>query len=133
MSKPIHQEVMINAEPSRVYSALLDGQQFAEMSSGAPAQIDATEGSAFSLFGGAIQGRNIELVQDKLIVQAWRVTAGDAIWDSGVYSIVRIELVHEGSNTKLIFDHDGFPDASRDHLEPGWHKMYWEPLQKYLA
>jgi hypothetical protein len=36
-------------------------------------------------------------------------------------------------STKLILEHHGFPEGNADHLDPGWHQMYWEPLRKYLA
>jgi len=29
-------------------------------------------------------------------------------------------------------DNAGFPADAAEHLEPGWHKMYWEPLKAYL-
>ena len=133
MSTPIHQEVTIPASADRVYAALTESAQFAEVTGGAPAKIDAVEGGAFSCFGGAIEGRNIELVPGRRIVQAWRVCVGAAKWDDGVYSIVKFELEDAGDSTKLILDQDGFPEDTREHLEGGWHKMYWEPLAKYLA
>jgi uncharacterized protein YndB with AHSA1/START domain len=133
MSTPIHQEVTIKASPDRVYAALTESAQFTEVTGGAPATIEAVAGGAFSCFGGAIEGRNIELVPGKRIVQAWRVSVGAVKWDDGVYSIVKFELVANGDETKLVFDQDGFPEDTREHLEGGWHKMYWEPLAKYLA
>lgn len=54
-------------------------------------------------------------------------------WADGVYSIVRFELTAAGAETKLVFDHTGFPQEMREHLEAGWSKMYWEPLRKFLA
>ena len=86
-------------------------------------------GGAFSCFNGMITGRNVELIPNQRIVQAWR--AGN--WPEGVYSIVRFELNARGSNTKLTLDHAAFPDGAAEHLDGGWHKMYWEPLKKYLA
>jgi activator of HSP90 ATPase len=133
MSTPIHQEVTIQAGADRVYAALLDSQQFSKVTGGAPASIEAVSGGAFSCFGGAIEGRNIELVPGKRIVQAWRVSVGSSKWDDGVYSIVKFELTESEGVTKLILDQDGFPEDTRPHLESGWHKMYWEPLAKYLA
>ena len=129
MSKPIHQEIVFKANPKRVYLALSDARQFSAVTGGAPAEIDTKPGGAFSCFGGMITGRNIELTPEKRIVQAWR--AGN--WPEGTYSIVRFDFAPEGAGTKLIFDHAGFPEANRKHLEGGWHKMYWEPLKKYLA
>ncbi len=128
MSAPIHQEIVFNTGPKRVFDALLDAQQFGKFTN-APAEIDRSAGGAFSCFGGMITGRNIELVPDQRIVQAWRA----GTWPQGVYSVVRFELQRQGNDTKLFFDHAGFPADNRDHLESGWHKMYWEPLKAYLA
>jgi activator of HSP90 ATPase len=124
----IHQEVRFKASPEKIYSALTSGKEFGQIT-GAPAVVTAVEGQPISLFGGQITGRNIELVPDKNLVQAWRVGA----WPSGVYSIVRISLEKEGDQTKLTLDHTGYPDGAAEHLEGGWHKMYWEPLRAYLG
>lgn len=133
MSNSIRQEINIDASPKRVYDTLLDAKRFAEFT-GAPAEIDARPGGAFSCFNGIITGRNIELLPDQRIVQAWRV----AIWPEGLYSIVKFELQPQGSQTLLVMDHVGFPPEMRAHLngegaEGGWHRQYWEPLRKYLA
>ncbi len=124
----IHQEVRFKASPEKIYAALTNGKEFGQFT-GAPAEVTAVEGQAISLFGGQITGRNIELVPDNRLVQAWRV----GVWPSGVYSIVRITLEKEGDETKLTLDHTGFPDGAAEHLEPGWHKMYWQPLRNYLG
>ena len=96
----IHQEVRFKASPEKIYAALTSGKEFGQIT-GAPAEVTAVEGQPISLFGGQITGRNIELVRDKSLVQAWRVGA----WPSGVYSIVRITLEKEGNETKLTLDH----------------------------
>jgi hypothetical protein len=38
----------------------------------------------------------------------------------------------QSSNTKLVFDHTGFPQGASASLAPGWGSHYWEPLQKFL-
>ena len=129
MPNTIHQEVMIDASPQRVYDALLTSAQFSKWSGGAPATIANTPGGEFSCFGGMITGRNVELTNAQRIVQAWR--AGN--WQEGVYSIVRFEFAQQGSGTTISFDQTGYPEDMRPHLEAGWPKMYWEPLKAYLA
>jgi activator of HSP90 ATPase len=124
----IHQEIRFQASPEKIFAALTSGREFAQLT-GAPAEIAAIDGGALSFFGGQITGRNIELAPDKGVVQAWRVGA----WPTGVYSIVRIALEKDGDETKLTLDHSGFPEGAAEHLEAGWHKMYWEPLRSYLA
>jgi len=124
----LHQEIALQAAPQRVYDLLLDAKLFAAVT-GMPATIDAHDGGAFKTFGGMIEGRNIELLPAERIVQAWR----PASWDAGVYSIVRFELKPGGAGTMVVLDHTGFPDGNFDHLDPGWHMRYWDPMKKYLA
>ncbi|WP_266170911.1 SRPBCC domain-containing protein [Dyella subtropica] len=124
----LHYDIDFKPGSQRIYEALLDAKQFAAFS-GLPAEIDPKPGGAFSLFGGQIVGRHIELIANQRIVQAWRPTH----WDAGVYSIVRFELKPRGSESTLAFDHIGFPAGEFDHLDWGWHHHYWEPLKKFLG
>jgi activator of HSP90 ATPase len=141
-AESIHQEVVFKASRKRLYAALTDAKQFdkvvqlgAAVKSGMvppgapPAEISHEAGGAFSLFGGYISGRNIELLPSERIVQAWRT----ANWKPGVFSIVRFEFAEQGSGTKLVFDHTGFPAGDAEHLAEGWKINYWEPLEKSLA
>lgn len=125
----IHQDVVINGTPKAVYEILLSSKKFKTMTGGRDAKISKDVGGEVSLFGGAIQARNVELVPSKRVVQAWR--AGD--WKEGVYSIVRFELAADGHKTKLSFDQAGHPDEAEAHLDSGWRKMYWEPMNAMLA
>jgi activator of HSP90 ATPase len=139
-AESIHQEPAFTASRKRVYEALTDAKQFQKVvllsaamkSMGigtAPAEISTEPGGAFSLFGGYLTGRQLELVPNERIVQAWR--AGS--WGKGDYSIAKFELKEEGAGTKILFDHGGFPTGQAEHLAEGWHINYWEPLQKFLA
>jgi activator of HSP90 ATPase len=138
----IHQEILLSASRPRVYRTLTEARAFDRvvrlsdaMASGmVPAsarrsQISARVGGPFSLFGGHITGLQVELVRDQRIVQVWR--AGS--WRPGDYSIASFVLADEGSGTRLVFDHRGFPAGEAAHLAAGWHVNYWEPLAKALA
>jgi activator of HSP90 ATPase len=140
-AESIHQEPAFKASPARIYAALTVTAQFdkvsklsAAMQSGMapatkPTQIDPAPGGAFSLFGGYVTGRNIELVPNKRIVQAWRPMT----WAPGIFSIAKFELASDDSGTKIIFDHTGFPSGTGQHLAEGWHENYWNPLVLFLA
>jgi activator of HSP90 ATPase len=139
-AEAIHQETTYKASPQRVYEALTDSAQFqkVELASGAmkpedlngtPAKISTEPGGAFSLFGGYITGRQIELVPAKRIVQAWR----PGHWPAGWYSIAHFELVADGAGTKIILDHLGFPVGDADSLASGWQAHYWDGLTKFFA
>ena len=139
-AESIHQEPVFKASRKRVYEALTDAKQFDKVIqlSGVlqsmrlgdkPAEISREVGGAFALFGGYITGRHVELVPNERIVQAWR--AGS--WAPGVYSIAKFDLVEQGSGTKIVFDHTGFPKGKAEALASGWKAHYWEPLEKLLA
>jgi activator of HSP90 ATPase len=128
-AKAIHQEEDFQASPHRIYEVLLDAKQFSAFSGDRPAKIDRSVGGPFSLFAGHIAGRNLELVPDRRVVQAWRAVA----WPAGVYSIAKFELQGRDSGTHLVFDHTGFPPDLAEHLEGGWQENYWQPLRKYLG
>ncbi len=139
-SDAIHQEPVFTASRKRVYDALTEANQFDKVIqlSGVmqamhlpdkPAEISREAGGMFKLFGGYITGRQVEFVPNERIVQAWR-TGG---WNPGVYSIAKFELVEQGSETKIIFDHTGFPQGEAEVLASGWKAHYWEPLGKLLA
>jgi activator of HSP90 ATPase len=138
-AESIHQEPVFPTSRRRMYEALMDPRQFdrvvqlsaamQSMSAGnKPSEIGQQPGGDFSVFHGYILGRQIELITDERIVQAWRVSD----WSPGVYSIARFQFTQEGFNTRVIFDHTGFPIGKAQHLAEGWRANYWEPLQKYL-
>jgi activator of HSP90 ATPase len=140
-AESIHQEANFKASQKRVYQALTNAEQFdkvghlgAAMRSGeklgtATTQISTQVGGPFTLFQGHIVGRHLDLLPNRRIVQAWRVVT----WDPGLFSIARFELVEQGSGTRIVFDHTGFPKGQAEHLAAGWKGNYWEPLEKFLS
>lgn len=138
-SEAIRQEPAFRASPKRVYEALTDAQQFDKimrlsaamrsMATGTkPAEISRDTGGAFSIFGGYVTGRQIELVPDQRIVQAWRSQS----WKPGDFSIAKFEIVEQGAGCRIILEHRGFPAGTAEHLAVGWRENYWQPLQQYL-
>jgi activator of HSP90 ATPase len=140
-AESLHQELIFQANRKRIYEIFTSAAQFDKMThdiqekeggtAGAshPTEISRDVGGAFSLFGGRIVGRHLELVPDERIVQGWRV----AYWKPGVYSIVRFDFVEQSPETKILFDHSGFPQGDAENLLHGWKIHYWEPLEKFLA
>lgn len=129
----IHQQALIDATPSDVFTYLTDGETFAA-ATGMAAQLEPRVGSAFSLFGGRIEGRQIELVPGERVVQAWRF--GDAhpdVWAPGVYSIVRFTLTGQGDQTRFVVDHQAIPAEWIDHIAGGYPTFYAEPMARYFA
>jgi len=137
-AEAIHQEVVFNASRKRVYGALTDTTQFDKVVQLSEAgrsianratRISPEVGGTFSIFGGYIVGRHIEMIPNERLVQAWR----EVSWPPGLYSIVKFELAEQGAETNLVFDHTGFPEGAAKHLAIGWKANYWEPLSKSLG
>jgi activator of HSP90 ATPase len=130
MSKTIVQDVLFkDTTPRALYELYLDGKKHS-VATGAPAEIQATGGSAFSAHSGYITGKNLHLVEDRLIVQTWRAQS----WSrQDIDSTFIIYLEPKGSDTLLHAVHANVPDDAYDGLNQGWHKMYWEPWKLYLA
>ncbi|WP_030443477.1 SRPBCC domain-containing protein [Actinoplanes subtropicus] len=123
----IHRDVLIPAEPARVYQVLADAQALSALCgmSGVPA---GEAGEAFTAFDGHVTGRQIELVPGERIVQAWRFP----VWASGTYSIVRFTLVLEGEGTRLSIDQDGVPEDWHEHVYTNWPTFYLDPLATHF-
>jgi uncharacterized protein YndB with AHSA1/START domain len=140
-SEAIRQEVTLDAGPQRVYQALTstkdfdsitrlsDGAELLNAAGAKPTSISTEVGGSFTLFGGYITGRHLEMVPGERLVQAWR--AGS--WKTGGFSIAAFYLTAERGKTKVTFEHRGFPNGNGVSLAHGWHSHYWAPLAKFLA
>ncbi len=115
MTTVIHQEVTFNAQPKDVYLALMDSKRHTAFTKIGPGKISKKVGGAFTAHGSYISGINLELIENKRIVQAWR----GKNWPKGIYSIVSFKISKAGRRTKLVFDHTGIPEGEVDHLSDG--------------
>jgi uncharacterized protein YndB with AHSA1/START domain len=129
----IHHETVVDAPPQQVFELLTSGNLFSA-ATGQPADITSREGDAFSLFGGRVEGRQIELVPGERVVQAWRFgTAHPSAWEPGVYSTVRFNLEPAGEGTRLVIDHAGIPPEWIEHISLGYPAFYQDPIAKFFA
>ena len=124
----IHQEMTYPVAPESIYELLTNGAKFGAVT-GQPGKGGSSAGATFSLFNEWIEGRQIELTPNERVVQAWRFRD----WAAGVYSIVRFTLNREGSGTRLILDHEAYPEAMHEHLSTNWGPFYFEPLAKHFT
>lgn len=128
MSDPIEQEATFAANPTAIYTALMTSKGHTAFS-GEPATMNTRIGGKITAYSGYIEGINLDLTKDKLIVQAWRANG----WPKGHWSIVTYRMAKSGKGTKLSFTHTGVPDKEVASISSGWHQHYWEPLAKLPA
>ena len=123
----IHQEIIIKANPSEVYNALMDSDIHSKFT-GDIAEIGKTVGEKCSAFDGYATGENLKLEPNKLIVQSWR--ASD--WPEGHYSTVEFNLKLHKEGTKLTFKQTDVPEEFVKDISDGWKEYYWKPLNEML-
>jgi activator of HSP90 ATPase len=126
-TKTIKQSATFKASPHDVYEALMDEKIHAEFTEG-EAAISRKLGGKFSTFDGYAEGINVELEQDKRIVQTWR--AED--WPEGHYSKITFTLTKAAAGTRLTFTQTGVPEEFADDVARGWKDYYWQPMKKML-
>jgi uncharacterized protein YndB with AHSA1/START domain len=107
---------IIPATPEEIYKALTT-EITIRLWTGDSVEIDPQEGGEFSLWDGSINGRFIELIPDKKIVQEWYF--GDE-----EQSIVTIKLHEHKKGTSFEVNHINIPDEAYEEIVEGWDNEY---------
>jgi activator of HSP90 ATPase len=126
-TKTIHQTITFKATPHDIYETLMDSKKHAELV-GDEAKISKKVGAKFSIYGGEIEGVNLELVPDSKIVQSWRYSD----WPEGHFSKATFLLEESKDVTKLTFTQTEVPEDLYEDVAKGWHDYYWQPMQEML-
>jgi activator of HSP90 ATPase len=117
-----------NVTPADLYELFMDSAKHSA-ATGAPAKISREVGGKWSAFHGMILGKNLALVPNRMIVQAWR----SASWkkaDPDSILVVRFDKTHNGAAAYLA--HVGVPPYDHKGVTQGWMNYYWKPWKEYL-
>lgn len=117
----------ISATPDQIFNAWLDSDMHSEMTGG-EAECSSEVGGTFTAWDGYISGTNMELIENKKIVQSWRTTEFD---ESDEDSLLTIELTESETGTELILTHTNIPEGQTQY-EQGWIEYYFEPMKLYF-
>ena len=124
-TKTIRQSLTFKASPHVIYEMLMDSRKHAKFT-GDKASVSRKIGGKFTAYDGYISGVNLDLVQDKRIVQSWR----GSDWPEGHYSKATFSLEKVKSGTRLIFRQSGVPEEHYKDINQGWRDYYWKPMQE---
>jgi len=129
MTKPIVQKVVFkNATPKEIYDIYMNPKKHAEITGGT-ATIEAKANGKFSVYGGGLTGKILQLEKDKMIVQSWR---SDAFKKTDLDSTLILQLEAKGKDTLLHMVHANVPEQDHKGVTDGWASYYWEPIKEYL-
>lgn len=115
---------IIPAPPEEVYLALTN-EATLQLWTGDKAEMVAEAGTEFSLWDGAIVGKNLEFVEGKKIVQQWYF--GEQEEDS----IVTFVLHPDKNGTSLELRHTNIPDEDYDDIVEGWNNNFFADLIEF--
>jgi activator of HSP90 ATPase len=121
--KSFAKKYVINASAQKVFEALTK-PKIIEAWSGSKAKMNAKAGSLFSLWGGSIHGKNLEVSPTK-IVQLWK----EDKWKD--FTTVTFHLAEVKGTTTVELVHEEIPDSSFKNIKDGWDQYYILPLKQF--
>lgn len=114
--KDIKAYFLIPAPPEELYLALTT-EITINLWTGEEAYMVAEPGTEFSLWGGAIVGKNLSFTPGKVIVQQW-------YFGEDSESIVTIKLHPHKLGTSMEVRQSGIPDEAYEDIQEGWKNTY---------
>lgn len=121
----IKQTYTINAPIEKVWEAIVSPKIIDKWGAG-PAKMDDKPGSEFTLWGGDIWGKNLEVVKGEKLIQEW--FGGD--WDKP--SKLTIVLKGNSNSTQVDLVHEGVPKDEETDFADGWKTYYFGEIKKLL-
>ncbi|MES0489388.1 MAG: SRPBCC domain-containing protein [Leptospirales bacterium] len=119
---------ILSATPEQVYNSWLSTTGHSRMT-GAESKANKKINGLFSAWDGYISGINIELEDNKRILQKWRTSEFKQTEED---SLLEIILVEDAQGTKLTLYHSNLP-ANGMQYQQGWQDNYFTPMNEYFA
>ena len=124
-------EMLIPAEPQRVFTAWLDAKEHAAFTGGGEAVVEPWTGGRFISWDGYIHGILLGVDNEaRRIVQTWRTSEFPP---ESRDSRVIVEFDEARGGTKVRIRHGELPPSQVKKYEKGWVEHYLKPLAKYFA
>ena len=128
MTPIILQRVKFPASPKILFEMYMDSGKHSA-ATGAPAKLNRKVGGAWHAHGGAIGGKNLQIIPGKQIVQEWRA----GFWKKNELSILIMTFEKAPGGAAVEIVHAGVPQHDQKGVRNGWPAYYWKPWKKYLA
>ncbi|MDP9048850.1 MAG: SRPBCC domain-containing protein [Bacteroidota bacterium] len=115
----------VPATPEEIYIALTNPLTI-ELWTGESAVMSTKPGSEFSMWDGSIVGKNLELEENRKIVQQWYFDGQPEA------SLVTIKLHPDKTGTSVELRHTNIPDDDYTDISEGWDNSYFGPLAEFF-
>lgn len=121
--KDLKRYYILPAAPQDVYNALTN-KAMLEIWTGEDVVMVPEPGGEFSLWEGSIAGVNLELEENRKIVQEWFFGEQESP------SIVTIILHPVKKGTSVELRHTNIPDEAFENISTGWDEDYFAALKE---
>ncbi|KAF9203916.1 hypothetical protein BGZ49_005888 [Haplosporangium sp. Z 27] len=122
----LEESIEMQASAHDVYDVLLNQAKVVAWTRSNSSTIEAKVGSKFSFFGGNVSGEIKELVEDKKIVQSWRLGS----WPAGHFSTVTMDISQGSNSTTIKFKQEGVPVGEQEITRQNWSHYYWAEIKR---
>ena len=116
--KDLKKYYIVGAPPEDVYNAITNPLAI-RLWTGEEAVMSTEPGSEFSMWEGAISGKNLEFIDGKKVVQEWY------FGEQPEASIVTIILHPHKDGTSAELRHINIPDEDFADIAEGWDTSYF--------
>jgi uncharacterized protein YndB with AHSA1/START domain len=121
--KDIKRYYILNAEPKDVFNALTN-KKMLEIWTGETAEMEPVSGSGFSLWDGSITGVNVDIEENRKIVQRW------FFGEDEEESLVTLKIHPHKKGTSVELIHTNIPEEAFENISDGWDNDYFGALNE---
>lgn len=128
MAKTIQQTVKFSASPARLFNIYMDSKKHSAATN-SRATVSRKVGGKFTAFDGALSGRMLAVVPNRMIVQAWR---GSNWKKTDLDSVLILTFSKAPGGGRVNLVHANIADQRHASIQRGWTTYYWKPWKAYL-
>ena len=126
MNKAIEQKILFPGAPAaELFDIFVNPKKHSAIHGGARTKISNIEGHNFSLLNGNLNGKNLLIVPDRMIVQAWRGNVWEKDDLDSVLALVFSDT-RTGGQIKMV--HAFAPNQFTEL----WNEIYWQPMKEFI-
>ena len=126
MNKAIEQKILFHgATAEELFDIFVNPKKHSAIHGGAKAKISNKEGHAFYLLNGNLNGKNLLIVPNRMIVQAWRGN----VWEKNdLDSILTLVFSDTRAGGQIEMVHAFTPNQFTEL----WNEIYWQPMKEFI-
>src|SRR5688572_25586845 len=126
MNQTIEQTIEFKGTTAtELFNIFLDPEKHSAIHGGARTKISNKEGDSFSLLNANLNGKNLLIVPNRMIVQSWR---GNVWKKEDLDSVLTLVFTNVKGGAQIQMSHAFTPDQFTEL----WEEVYWQPIREYL-